>query len=128
MQVVWALLGTSPACVHLHQPLALSALDEAAPVEPAAAALSQLHLCCMEATAATQQLAAINGLGCLVARAASRAQHTTAHVLLTEVWTGLQVHQVLICMWLELCISRHQCPGGAHTAWLHLCGTIKLLL
>ena len=97
-------------------------------MELAAAALGQLHLRRVEATAAAQQLAAVDGLGRLVARAAPRAQHAAAHVLLAEVRAGFQVHQVLIRVRLELRVARHQGPGGAHAAGLHLRGAVELLL
>lgn len=117
----------SPACVQLYNSLALPALDKAAPVEFAAAAFSQLYLSRVEATATAQQLTTIDGLGCLVACAAPCAQHATAYVLLTEIWARLQVHQVLVCMWLELRIAWYQCPGGAHTARLYLSSTVEFL-
>lgn len=94
-----------------------------------AAPVHHLHLLSLEATAAAHQLTAVYGLGGSVTLTAHRAQHTRrAWIIITKIWTWLQVDQVFICVRFELGIARNQDFGRAHLALLHLGGTVKLLL
>uniref|UniRef100_A0A670IP57 Cell division cycle 42 n=1 Tax=Podarcis muralis TaxID=64176 RepID=A0A670IP57_PODMU len=95
-------LPMSPAGVHLCHAVALFTLDKATPVELAAAPLHHLHLVRVEASAAAHQLAAVDGLGSLVAVPAAGAQDAVPQVVLAEVGAGVQVDQVLVRVGLEL--------------------------
>lgn len=121
-------VGGSPAGVHLHHLAALLALDVAAPVELAAAPVHHLHLLGVEAPAAAHELAAVDGLRRLVAVPARRAQHSVFGVVVAEVRAGVQVHQVLVRVRLELGVFGHQDLGGADPPLLHLRGPVELLL
>lgn len=119
----------SPAGVHLYHFAALFAFDITAPVELAAAPVDHLHLLRLEATAAAHQLAAVDRLRRSVTLAAHRAQHPwRAWVIVTEIWTGVQVNQVFVRVRFELGVARHQDFGRAYLALLHLSGTVELLL
>lgn len=121
-------LCASPACMDFHHPMAGFALDGAAPVEFAAAPFHNLHFVRMKAPAAAHQLAAIDGLGGLVALPATGAQHPVLEVVVTEVGTGVQVDEVLVRVWLELGVFGHQHFRGSNLALLDLCGTVEFLL
>lgn len=86
---VGALPRASPACVDLYHPMAGFALDGAAPVEFAAAPFHNLHFVRVKTTTTTHQLAAINGLGGLVALPPTGAQDPILEVMVTEVGTGV---------------------------------------
>lgn len=104
------------------------ALDRAAPVEFAAAPFHHLHFVRMEAPTAAHELAAIDGLGGLVALPAAGAQHPVLEVVVTEVRTGVQVDEILVRVRFELGVFRHQHFGGADLALLDLSGAVKFLL
>lgn len=112
----------------LHHPMAGFALDRAAPVEFAAAPFHNLHFVRVKAAAAAHQLAAVDGLGGLVALPPTGAQHPVLEVMVTEVRTGVQVDEVLVCVWLELGVFGHQHFGGSDLALFDLCGTVEFLL
>lgn len=84
-----ALPRASPARVDLHHPMAGFALDRAAPVEFAAAPFHNLHFVRVKATAAAHQLAAIDGLGGLIALPPTGSQDPILEVVVTEVGTGV---------------------------------------
>lgn len=119
----------SPASVNLHHFAALFAFHVTAPVELTTTPVHHFHFLRLEASAAAHQLTAVDGLGRSVTLASHRAQHTRCTwVMVTEIWTGLQVDQIFICVRFELGIARHQDFGRSHLALLHLCGAVKFLL
>lgn len=119
----------SPARVHLYHLATLFALDVAAPVELAAAAVDHLHLLGVEPATAAHELAAVDGLRGLVAKA-PRGSHYARRsgVVLAEVWARVQVHQIFIRVRLELRVSWNQDLGGAHFTQLHFCSAVEFLL
>jgi len=105
----------SAAAVHLHDVLALLALDGAAPVKLAAAPLHQLRLGRAEAPAAAQELAAIHGRECPVALAARCAEDPAPGVPVAEVWAVQQVDQVMSCVGLEVrALGDQELAGNDH--------------
>lgn len=120
--------GASPARVDLHHPMAGFALDRAAPVEFAAAPLHNLHFVRVKAAAAAHQLAAVDGLGGFVALPPTGAQDPVLEVVVTEIGAGVQVDEVLVCVWLELGVFGHQHFGGSNLALFHLRGSVEFLL
>ena len=92
----------------VHDLRALLALDVAAPVELAVAALGLHRLKLVVAAAAAHELAAVHALGRLVAQAALCAQRAGALVAHTVVGAGVDVDQVLRGGRVEAAVDLHQ--------------------
>lgn len=119
----------SPTRVHLDRLATLFALDVTAPVKLTAAAVHHLHLFRVKPSAAAHQLAAVNGLGGLVAKAPCSSHYARrSGIVFAEVGARFQVHQIFICVWLELGVAWNQDLGCSHLAQLHFCRAVKLLL
>lgn len=119
----------SPTRVHLDHLATLFALDVAAPVELAAAAVHHLHLLRVEPSTAAHELTAVDGLRGLVAKASRGSQYPRrSGVVFAEVGARVQVHQILIRVWLELRVPWNQDLGGTDFAQLHFRGAVKFLL
>jgi len=84
------------------------ALDIAAPVELAVAALHNLGFVLVVTAAAAHQLTPIHAFRGLVAKAPHRAQGACALVLQAVVWTGLCVHQVVARGSIKIAVLLHQ--------------------
>ena len=108
--------------------LALFALDDAAPVELALAALHQLDLARHVAPPAAQQVAAVDGLGRLVAHPSVSPQRAQLRVWLAEVRGRLHVHQVLLRVRFELRVQGHELRARAPQGGLDLRRPVELLL
>lgn len=109
----------------VHERRAALALDVAAPVELAVAALHYLGLVLVVAAAAAHQLTPIHALRGLVAKAPHCAQGARALVLQAVVWTGLDVHQVVARGSIELAVHLHHLPARVE---LHGGGAVVLFL
>lgn len=101
------------------------ALDIAAPVELAVAALNYLGLVLIVTAAAAHQLAPIHAFRGLVAKAPHRSQGARALVLQAVVWTGLDVHQVVAGGSIEIAELLHQLSTRVE---LHGCRAVVLFL
>ena len=94
----------------VHERRAALALDVAAPVELAVAALVLVGLELVVASAAAHQLAAVHALGGLVAEAALRAQGARGLVAEAVVRAGVDVGQVLRGRGVEALVHLLQLP------------------
>lgn len=108
----------------VHNLRALLALDVAAPVELAVAALRLHSLELVIAAATAHELTAIHALGCLVAKAALCAQRARALVAHAVVRTGVDVDQVLRGGRVEAAIDLYQLAAAVEP---HGCRTVILL-
>lgn len=115
-------MGGHPLLAHelVHDLRALLALDIAAPVELAVAALCLYRLELVVAPAAAHELTAVHALGRLVAQAALGAQRARALVAHTVVGAGVDVDQVLRGGRVEAAVHLHQLaptvePHGGRT-------------
>lgn len=115
----------------VHDLRALLALDVAAPVELAVAALSLHRLELVVAAAAAHERTAVQALGRLVAQAALRAQRAGALVAHAVVGAGVDVDQVLGSGRVEAAVDLHQLapavePHGRRAVVLLLQGITHL--
>lgn len=101
------------------------ALDIAAPVEFAVAALHQLRLVLVIAAAAAHELAAVRAFRRLVAEAAHGSRRACALVPQAVIWAGIQVNQVSGTGRAEAPAQRHQLATAIEP---HGSGTIVALL
>lgn len=101
------------------------ALDVAAPVELAMAALHYLGLVLVVTSAAAHQLAPIHALRGLVAKAPHCAQGACGLVLQAVVWTGIDVDQVVVRRSVKLAVHLHQFSTRVE---LHSRSTVVLFL
>ena len=101
------------------------ALDVAAPVELAVAALHYLGLVLVVTAAAAHQLAPVHALRGLVAKAPHCAQGACGLVLQAVVWTGLDVHQIVARGSVVLAVHLHHLPARVE---LHGGGAVVLFL
>ena len=115
----------------VHDLRALLALDVAAPVELAVAALGLHGLELIVAAATAHELTAVHALRRLVAQAALRAQRASALIAHTVVGAGVDVDQVLRGGRVEAAVDLHQLapavePHGRRAVILLLQGVTHL--
>jgi hypothetical protein len=102
-----------------HSPATFVALDKAAPLKLATAALDDASTNDLIAPATAHQVAAVWRTRSPVTFPTTSTETSGSHVRLAEVWRFIEVDKIGIGWCLELLINRHQFSSSAADQFLH---------